>query len=51
MSPLKGRLTIPPFALTILMMEYVCVTNAGFYRPDHDPPRSASRALIIVSNL
>jgi hypothetical protein len=25
-------------------MGYVCVYNAGFYRPDHDPPRSITRA-------
>ena len=62
--PLKGRLTIASFALTmvgrspatlverlpttLLTMGYVCIYNAGFYRPDHDPPRSLSRVLVVL---
>ena len=48
---LKRRLTIPPFALTILTMNYVCVFNAGFYRPDHDPPRFISRVLMLFIDI
>jgi len=34
----KGTLTRDLFAFTIQNMMYACVHNAGFFRPDHDPP-------------
>jgi len=44
--PPKGTLTLFLFARTIHFMEPKNRCNAGFYRPDHDPPFDSFAASI-----